>query len=208
MSANLAALLYLVAGVLFILALRGLSSPATSRRGNRLGMIGMAIAIVDDAALPAAVGSSAWIFVVARYRHRRRHRRVARPHVADDGHAATRRRLPLAGRPRRGLRRRRRALCAASLRHRHAGRRFTRQSLIEMSIGVAIGADHLHRLGDRLREARRAHDRRADPAAAAPCDQHCVLAVLLVVLVVLFVVSQSPLLFWLVALVAFAHRAF
>jgi NAD(P) transhydrogenase subunit beta len=41
-----AALAYLVAGVCFILALRGLSSPETSRRGNRLGMIGMAIAIV------------------------------------------------------------------------------------------------------------------------------------------------------------------
>ena len=37
---------YLVAGVCFILALRGLSSPATSQRGNRLGMIGMAIAVV------------------------------------------------------------------------------------------------------------------------------------------------------------------
>ena len=35
--------LYLVSGVLFILALRGLSSPATSRKGNRNGMIGMAI---------------------------------------------------------------------------------------------------------------------------------------------------------------------
>jgi NAD(P) transhydrogenase subunit beta len=42
---NLAALLYLAAGVLFILALRGLSSPATSRDGNRYGMIGMAIAV-------------------------------------------------------------------------------------------------------------------------------------------------------------------
>ena len=40
------ALAYLAAGVLFILALRGLSSPATSRRGNRFGMIGMAIAVV------------------------------------------------------------------------------------------------------------------------------------------------------------------
>ncbi|MBA17406.1 MAG: NAD synthetase [Sphingomonas sp.] len=40
------ALAYLVAGICFILALRGLSSPETSRRGNRLGMIGMAIAIV------------------------------------------------------------------------------------------------------------------------------------------------------------------
>ncbi len=44
-SANVAALLYLVAGVLFILALRGLSSPATARRGNFYGMGGMAIAI-------------------------------------------------------------------------------------------------------------------------------------------------------------------
>ena len=40
------ALAYLVAGVFFILALRGLSSPATSRAGNRNGMIGMLIAVV------------------------------------------------------------------------------------------------------------------------------------------------------------------
>jgi NAD(P) transhydrogenase subunit beta len=45
MSANIAALLYLLSGVLFILALWGLSSPATSRAGNRNGMIGMTIAI-------------------------------------------------------------------------------------------------------------------------------------------------------------------
>ncbi|MEO8141848.1 MAG: NAD(P)(+) transhydrogenase (Re/Si-specific) subunit beta, partial [Sphingomicrobium sp.] len=37
---------YLIAGICFIFALRGLSSPATSQRGNRLGMIGMAIAVV------------------------------------------------------------------------------------------------------------------------------------------------------------------
>ncbi len=46
MSTDLAALGYLVAAVCFILALRGLSSPATSRTGNRLGMIGMTIAVV------------------------------------------------------------------------------------------------------------------------------------------------------------------
>src|SRR5579883_3406436 len=45
MNADIAALLYLAAGVLFILALKGLSSPASSRAGNRNGMIGMAIAI-------------------------------------------------------------------------------------------------------------------------------------------------------------------
>ena len=43
---NVVALLYLAAGVLFIIALRGLSSPVSSRRGNLLGMLGMAIAIV------------------------------------------------------------------------------------------------------------------------------------------------------------------
>ena len=45
MTANLASIAYLVCGVLFILALRGLSSPVTSRRGNQLGMLGMAIAV-------------------------------------------------------------------------------------------------------------------------------------------------------------------
>jgi NAD(P) transhydrogenase subunit beta len=45
MNADLAALLYLASGVLFILSLRGLSSPETSRAGARNGMIGMAIAI-------------------------------------------------------------------------------------------------------------------------------------------------------------------
>jgi NAD(P) transhydrogenase subunit beta len=46
MSASLTSLAYLVAAVLFILALRGLSSPVTSRQGNRFGMIGMTIAVV------------------------------------------------------------------------------------------------------------------------------------------------------------------
>ena len=45
MSANLSAILYLVSGVLFILALRGLSSPETSRQGNLFGIIGMLIAV-------------------------------------------------------------------------------------------------------------------------------------------------------------------
>jgi NAD(P) transhydrogenase subunit beta len=46
MSASITSLAYLVAAVLFILALRGLSSPVTSRQGNRYGMIGMAVAVV------------------------------------------------------------------------------------------------------------------------------------------------------------------
>ena len=46
MSANLSSILYLVTGVLFILALRGLSSPETSRQGNFFGIVGMILAIV------------------------------------------------------------------------------------------------------------------------------------------------------------------
>jgi H+-translocating NAD(P) transhydrogenase subunit beta len=45
MSANLSAIFYLISGVLFILALRGLSSPETSRQGNLFGILGMIIAI-------------------------------------------------------------------------------------------------------------------------------------------------------------------
>ena len=63
MSANLAAVLYLVSGVLFILALRGLSSPVTARTGNRNGMIGMGIAIATTLAL-VTPGFGAWIVIL------------------------------------------------------------------------------------------------------------------------------------------------
>ncbi|HWJ68698.1 MAG TPA: NAD(P)(+) transhydrogenase (Re/Si-specific) subunit beta [Sphingobium sp.] len=74
--APLAALAYLVSGVLFILALRGLSSPESSRLGNRLGMLGMLIAVGttlathDAVALPKLVAAiaigGAIGFVIAR----------------------------------------------------------------------------------------------------------------------------------------------
>jgi NAD(P) transhydrogenase subunit beta len=64
MSPNTAALLYLVAGVLFILALRGLSSPETSRQGNLFGMIGMAIAIVVTLASHPPASVFSWILVI------------------------------------------------------------------------------------------------------------------------------------------------
>src|SRR3979411_412882 len=65
MSTNTAALLYLVAGVLFILALRGLSSPVSSRQGNMFGMTGMAIAIVTTLAAHPPAGVGAWVLVLA-----------------------------------------------------------------------------------------------------------------------------------------------
>tara|TARA_R110002073_G_scaffold34100_1_gene101607 strand:+ start:2011 stop:3390 length:1380 start_codon:yes stop_codon:yes gene_type:complete len=51
MSANMVALAYLVASVFFILALKGLSSPESARRGNLFGMVGMAIAVVTTLTL-------------------------------------------------------------------------------------------------------------------------------------------------------------
>jgi NAD(P) transhydrogenase subunit beta len=64
MNANLAAVLYLVAGVLFILSLRGLSSPASSRQGNFFGMIGMAIAVATTLASHPPADGMAWLLVV------------------------------------------------------------------------------------------------------------------------------------------------
>jgi NAD(P) transhydrogenase subunit beta len=64
MNANLAAVLYLVAGVLFILSLRGLSSPASSRQGNFFGMIGMAIAVATTLAAHPPADAIGWLLVI------------------------------------------------------------------------------------------------------------------------------------------------
>ena len=64
MSPNLIALLYLAAAVLFIMALRGLSSPETSRRGNLFGMVGMGIAIATTLAQIGAAGEPlTWLWI-------------------------------------------------------------------------------------------------------------------------------------------------
>jgi NAD(P) transhydrogenase subunit beta len=139
MSPNLVALLYLVAGVLFILALRGLSSPDSSRRGNQFGMIGMTIAVLTTlGAHPPSDGIS-WALVVGG--------------IALGGGvgAVIARRVPMTSMPElvaafHSLVGMAAVLVAAgafyapaafdigSQGHIHA------QSLIEMSLGVAIGA--------------------------------------------------------------------
>src|SRR6201999_2845706 len=63
-QADIAALLYLVSGVLFILALKGLSSPASSRIGNRNGMIGMAIAIDTTLWVAGVTDALTWGLVI------------------------------------------------------------------------------------------------------------------------------------------------
>jgi NAD(P) transhydrogenase subunit beta len=79
MNPSMTALAYLVAAVLFILALRGLSNPETARNGNKLGMIGMAIAVLATLAhagmfgvgyllilIGIAIGGGAGVFIARR----------------------------------------------------------------------------------------------------------------------------------------------
>jgi NAD(P) transhydrogenase subunit beta len=138
MSANIAALLYLVSGVLFILALRGLSSPATSRQGNRYGMIGMAIAVATTLlthfpsfggllmiVVGVAIGGGAGAFIAQRVPMTKMPELVAGFHALV-GLAAV---LVAAGAffaPR--------AFGIGDANEIHAG------SLVEMSLGAAIGA--------------------------------------------------------------------
>ena len=63
MSSELVTLLYLISGILFILALRGLSSPETSRQGNYMGMAGMAIAVVTTLAVAQPSMPLSWAMI-------------------------------------------------------------------------------------------------------------------------------------------------
>src|SRR3974390_1308773 len=139
MNANLSALLYLVAGVLFLLALRGLSSPASSRRGNFLGMAGMVIAIATTLANHPPADGLAWLLVVLG--------------VAIGGAigAVIARRVPMTSMPElvaafHSLVGMAAVLVAAGAFYAPEAfdigtpRHIHRQSLVEMSLGVAIGA--------------------------------------------------------------------
>ena len=64
MTPNVASILYLVSGVLFILALRGLSHPTTSRQGNLYGMIGMGIAILTTLFVQPPDGFGGWTLAI------------------------------------------------------------------------------------------------------------------------------------------------
>ena len=116
---TLAALLYLVAGVLFILALRGLSSPETSRQGNLFGMVGMAIAIVTTLASHPPAGVVAWVLVILGIAIgggigaviARRVPMTAMPELVAAFHSLVGMAAVLVAAAR--------ALCAARLRHRH-----------------------------------------------------------------------------------------
>ena len=64
MLVNLAAVAYLVSGVLFILALRGLSSPESSRRGNIFGMVGMTLAVITTLVVSGVNDVFTWGLII------------------------------------------------------------------------------------------------------------------------------------------------
>ncbi len=201
MSANLAAFCYLVAGVLFILALRGLSHPTTSRRGNQFGMIGMVIAVATTLAAHPPASLSAWGLVILA---------VA---IGGGTGAVIARRVPMTSMPElvaafHSLVGMAAVLVAAGALYAPAAfdigteGAIHGQSLIEMSLGVAIGA--ITFTGSII-----AFLKLSGRMSGAPIilpARHVIniaLAVALVLLIVWFFKAQLHIAFWLIAAASF-----
>ena len=201
-SANWAALLYLIAGVLFILALRGLSSPATSRRGNMLGMIGMAIAIVTTLLVTGPSDWLSWVLIVAGIAIgggigaylARNVKMTQMPELVAGFHSLV------------GLA----AVCvaAAALYAPEAfgileGDRIRAESLIEMSLGVAIGAFTF--TGSIIAFAKLSGRMSGKPIILPSRHAiHIILGIVLVALIVTFVMTSNPVWFWIITAIALA----
>src|SRR5271157_1008215 len=181
MSANLAALCYLVAAALFILALRGLSNPETSRRGNFFGMLGMAIAI------GMALGGGTGAVIARRVPMTSMPELVAAFHSLV-GMAAV---LVAAG-----------ALYAPAAFDIGSEGEIHGQSLIEMSLGVAIGAVTF--TGSVIAFLKLSGRMSGKPIILPA--RHAIniaLAIALVALIVWFFEAQHYTAFWLIAAVSF-----
>ncbi len=201
MSADIVGLLYLVAGVLFILALRGLSSPETSRQGNLFGMVGMAIAIVTTLASHPPAGVGAWALVVLGFA------------IGGGTGAVIARRVPMTSMPElvaafHSLVGMAAVLVAAAALYAPAAfdigsvGAIPKPNLVEMSLGVAIGAVTF--TGSVI-----AFLKLSARMSGAPImlpARHAIniaLAVAIVVLIVWLVRAESHLAFWLLVLAAF-----
>ena len=199
MSHSLTAVAYLVSAVLFVLALRGLSSPVTARQGNLYGMVGMGIAVGATLlqrgmsgtgflliAIAILVGGGIGVVVA------RRIQMTALPQLVAAFHSLV------------GLSA---VFVAAAALNAPAAfgigvpGHIHRQSLVEMSLGLAIGAITFS--GSLIAFAKLQGIMKGAPILFP--RQHLLnlgLAVLLVVLVVVFVVTGNQALFWLIALLA------
>jgi len=201
-NANIAAVLYLVAGVLFIQALRGLSNPETSRQGNYLGMAGMAIAVLTTLAvagpnlsslglivLAIAIGGGAGAYIA------RSIAMTAMPQLVAAFHSL----VGLAA-----------VMVAAAALYAPTAFGIANpdggihgQSLIEMSLGVAIGA--LTFTGSIIAFLKL--DGRMSGKPIILPNRHLInlaLAALLVLFIVVFFLTQSAIIFWLITLVSLA----
>ncbi|MGI3778459.1 MAG: NAD(P)(+) transhydrogenase (Re/Si-specific) subunit beta [Janthinobacterium lividum] len=201
MSPSLTALAYLVAAVLFILALRGLSHPSTSRTGNRLGIAGMAVAIVATL-LRHGFSGQGYVLIIAGIAIggaigvvvARRIQMTALPQLVAAFHSL----VGLAAV----------FVAAAALNAPVAfgigtpGAIHT-ESLVEMSIGLAIGA--ITFTGSLVAFAKLQGLVKGNPLTFK--GQHILnaaLGVLAIALIVVFVMTSSQLVFWLIALTALA----
>jgi NAD(P) transhydrogenase subunit beta len=199
MSANLSALLYLVSGVLFILALRGLSSPATSRQGNLYGMVGMAIAVVTTltlirpsfaayALILLALAIGGGIGAVAA----RRIAMTAMPQLVAFFHSLVGLAAVLVAAA---------ALYAPEAFGIGAPGHIHAQALVEMSLGVAIGA--ITFTGSVIAFAKLNGNMSGKPILLP--NRHYInigLAVVLVLLIAALVGTESKVVFWLIVLVS------
>src|SRR5271168_3996646 len=201
MSANLAALCYLIAGALFIMALRGLSNPETSRRGNLFGMTGMAIAVAITLAAHPPAGISAWVLVIAGMA------------LGGGAGAVIARRVPMTSMPElvaafHSLVGMAAVLVAAGALYAPAAfgigaeGAIHGQSLIEMSLGVAIGAVTF--TGSVIAFLKLS-GRMSGKPIILPLRHviNIALALCLIALIVWFFEAQQHIAFWLIAAVSF-----
>jgi NAD(P) transhydrogenase subunit beta len=202
MIADIDGLAYLLAGALFILALRGLSSPETSRRGNLFGMIGMAIAIITTLARHPPSGGLAWALVLVGFA------------IGGGTGAVIARRVPMTSMPElvaafHSLVGMAAVLVAAGALYAPAAFDIGtvgvihKSNLFEMSLGVAIGAVTF--TGSVI-----AFLKLSARMSGAPIilpARHAIniaLALAIIALIVWFVRAESHLAFWLLAFAAFA----
>jgi NAD(P) transhydrogenase subunit beta len=201
MTPDIVGLLYLASGVLFILALRGLSNPESSRLGNIFGIVGMVIAVVTTLAAHRPAGFFAWVLVVLG--------------LAIGGGAGTviARRVPMTAMPQlvaafHSLVGMAAVLVAAAA--LYAPRAFDigvpgdihKASLVEMSIGVAIGAVTF--TGSVIAFLK-LDGRMSGKPILLPLRHviNLALAILLVLCIVWFVRAESHAAFWILALLSF-----
>ena len=200
MSANLTAFLYLVSGALFILALRGLSSPASSRQGNMFGMIGMAIAMLTSLASSPPSGFIGWVLLVLGLGIgggigavvARRIEMTAMPQLVAFFHSLVGLAAVLVAFG---------AFLAPEAFHIGTTNSIRAASLVEMSIGAAIGA--ITFTGSIIAFLKL--DGRMSGKPIMLPQRHVInigLAAALLLLIMLFVATQSTLLFVLIVVVA------